>query len=40
MLKIVKAGTPEVSNDKKWVLESKGTATVMIDIETTPELKR
>ena len=40
MLHVVKAFTEEVKNDKQWGAESKGTATVMLDVQLTPELKR
>lgn len=40
MLKVVKTFTQETKNDKRWSCESKGTATVMLDTQITPELKR
>ena len=40
MLKVVKTFTQETKDDKRWSCESKGTATVMLDTQLTPELKR
>lgn len=40
MLKVQKSFNAQVSADKDWACESKGTATVMLDIKVTPELKR
>lgn len=40
MLKVVKTFTDAVKNDKAWGVESKGTATVMLNTQLTPELKR
>jgi len=40
MLKVVKTFTEAVKNDKAWSVESKGTATIMLNTQLTPELKR
>lgn len=40
MLKVVKSFTAETKKDTRWSCESKGTATVMLDLEVTPELRR
>lgn len=40
MLKVQKDFTAAVKKDKNWGVESKGTATVMLDVVMTPELKR
>lgn len=40
MLKVVKTFTDTVKSDPEWGSESKGRATVMLNVHLTPELKR
>lgn len=40
MLKVNKTFTAAIKESGQWGAESKDTATVMLDIKLTPELKR
>ena len=40
MLRVVKTFTDSVKSDPEWGCESKGQATVMLNVLLTPELKR